>query len=84
MDTTQTEAVYELVVRGFAELGASDPRCMSRSLLLRDLCYAGQAFRCEGWRAVWLIDGDSVEFYDATGNQVKTLSLAAEAARKAA
>jgi len=84
MDATQTDAVYELVVQGFAELGASDPRCIRRTFLLKDTHYAGQAFRCEGWRAVWLIDGDSVEFYDVTGNLVKTLSLAAEAVRQAA
>jgi hypothetical protein len=84
MDGTQAESVYELVARGFAELGASDPRSISRSFLLRDLCYAGQAFRCEGWRAVSPIDAHSVEFYDAAGKRVRTLSLAAEVARKAA
>ena len=83
MDATQTEAVYELVVQGFTELGASDPRCISRGFLLKDRHYVGQTFRCDGWRAVWLIDGDSVEF-SATGNLVRTLRLAAEVARKAA
>jgi hypothetical protein len=84
MGATQIEAVYELVERGFAELGASDPRCIARSFLLRDKHYVGQTFRCEGWRAVWLIDGDSVEFHDATGNLVKALPLVTDVARKAA
>jgi hypothetical protein len=81
----QADAVYELVVRGFADLGASDPKSISRSILLRNTCYAGQVFRCEGWRAVWLIDGNSVEFYDATGTPAKSVDLTAEATnRKAA
>jgi hypothetical protein len=84
MDATQAEAVYGLVVQGFAELGASNPRYISRAFLLKDGHYAGQAFRCDGWRAVWLIDGDAVEFYDATGNLVKTPRLASEVTRKAA
>ncbi len=84
MDPTQAEAVYELVVRGFTDLGASDPRCISRSLLLQDMHYAGQTFRCDGWRAVWLVGGETVEFYDTTGNLVKSLSLVTEVARKAA
>jgi hypothetical protein len=84
MDSGQADAVYELVVQSFADLGASDPKGISRSILLRNLCYAGQAFRCEGWSAVWLIDGDSIEFYDAAGKLVKAVSLAGETMRKAA
>ena len=85
MDVLQADAVYQLVVQGFADLGASDPKCISRSILLRNLCYAGQVFRCEGWSAVWLIDGDSVEFFDATGKLAKSVKLPAETMiRKAA
>ncbi len=84
MDPTQTEAVYELVVRGFADLGAPDPRCVSRSLLLHGMHYAGQEFRCDGWRAVWLVGGETIEFYDAAGNLAKSVSLVTEAARNAA
>ena len=84
MDESQVDAVYELVLRTFAELGVSDPRCISRSFLLRDSCYAGQVWRCEAWQAIWLLDGDSVEFQDAAGNRVKTLSLVPEATKKAA
>jgi hypothetical protein len=84
MDATQAGTVYELVVNGFADLGISDPRSVSRSFLLRDLLYAGQLFRCEGWQAVWLFDRDAVEFYDAAGNLTKALTLVLEAAKKAA
>ena len=41
MGAAQTEAVHEVVVQGFAELGASDPRCVTRSILLKDTYYAG-------------------------------------------
>jgi hypothetical protein len=84
VDATQADAVYELAVRGFTGLGAANPQCISRSILLRDLCYAGQRYWCEGWQAVWLIDEDSVEFHDAAGKPVKTLALVTEVARKAA
>ena len=84
MDATLADAVYELVVQGFAELGASDPKCISRSFLLKDTYYAGQAFRCEGFQAVWWLDGEAVEFHDEAGNLVKTLTLFTEVAKKAA
>jgi hypothetical protein len=84
VDETQADVVYELAVQGFTELGASDPKCISRSFLLRNMCYTGQRYRCEGWQAVWLLDGETVEFHDAAGNPVKTLTLVTEVARKAA
>jgi hypothetical protein len=84
VDATQADAVYELAARGFAELGASDPQCISRSFLLKNVLYAGQVFRCERWQAVWMSDGETVEFFDAAGRLVRTLSLVTEVARKAA
>jgi hypothetical protein len=84
VDATQVDAVYELAVTGFAELGASDPKRISRSFLLQKMCYAGQRYRCEGWQAVWLVDENSIDFYDAAGNPVKTLNLVTEMDRKAA
>ena len=85
MDAAQIEAMYQTVMQGFSDLGASNPQCVSRSMLLRNMFYVGQVFRCEGWSAVWMIDGNSVEFRDAAGKLVRTLSLAGETViRKAA
>lgn len=84
MDTAQAEAVYELVSRTLPQLGVSDPRCISRSFLLRDSCYAGQIFRCEGFQAMWLLDGEVIEFRDAAGTLVRSASLAVATTRKAA
>jgi hypothetical protein len=84
MDATQADAFYDLVTKGFAELGGADPKGINRSLLLRGSCYAGQVFRWDGWRAVWLIGGETVEFYDAAGKLVRSASLAAQGERKAA
>ena len=84
MDESQVDAVYELVLRTFTELGVSNPRCISRSFLLRDSCYAGQLWRCEGFQAVWLLGRETVEFRDSAGNPVKSASLVAEITRKAA
>lgn len=84
MNAEQADAVYHLVSKAFTELGVSDPRCISRSFLLRDSCYAGQVFRCEGFQALWLLEGDAIEFRDAAGSLVRSANLVAEATRKAA
>ena len=79
-----TEAVCELVVKGFTDLGASNPQSVSRSFLLRETHYAGERFRCDSLQAVWWLGGDAVEFYDASGRLLKSLSLAGASGRKAA
>jgi hypothetical protein len=84
MDATQTEAVSELVVKGFTDLGASSPQSTSRSLLLREGHYAGQRFSCDGFQAVWWLGGDAVEFYDASGRLLKSLNFAVTSGRAAA
>lgn len=84
MDESQADIVYELVVKGFTDLGVSDPRLINRSFLLKQGLYAGQVWRCEGWQAIWLFDGSSLEFSDSTGNKVKAVPLIIEESRKAA
>lgn len=83
MNTTQADALYELIATGFAELGVSDPRCLSRTFLLRNMQYAGQRYRCGDWQAVWLIDSNTADFYDAAGNHVNTLGQTPEILKKA-
>lgn len=78
MSNPQVEAVYALTSEGFAELGISDPNRVHRTFLLRDMQYAGQRFDCDGWQAVWLLGGHSVDFYDEEGRLVKTLPLDGE------
>jgi hypothetical protein len=53
MDAAQADAVYQLMVKGFAHLGATDPRCTSRSFLLRDSCYAGQVWQYSAIARCW-------------------------------
>lgn len=74
----QAEALQDLMVAGFAELGLSAPDRLHRTFLLRNMAYAGQRFCCGGWQAVWLLGGDSVDFYDEEGSLVKTLPLTGE------
>jgi len=74
----QVEAVYALTSAGFAELGISDPNRFHRTFLLRDMQYAGQRFHCDGWQAVWLLGGHSIDFYDEEGRLVKTLPVDGE------
>ena len=71
-------------MKGFTDLGASNPHSISRSHLLREGHYAGQRFSCDGFRAVWWLGGDAVEFYDGSGSFLRSLSLAGALGRKAA
>ena len=84
MTMPKVDAIYDLVVRGFTELGASNPKCIGRSFLLKDMNYAGQVWRCEDWKAVWWLGAETIQFFDAAGNPVTTLTLVPDVARKAA
>ena len=67
----------------FAELGATDPALMTRTILLKDRFLVGQRFRCEGFQAIWMAGGNTVEFYDEAGELLRTVNLE-EAAKKIA
>ena len=78
------EATPDFLVQTFAELGATDPASTTRTVLLKDRYFVGQRFRCEGFQAVWLAGGSVVEFYDETGELLKTVEFQSTVEKKAA
>jgi len=74
MDAGATlDLLHELLVKTFAELGAIGS--VVRTFLLGDRQFVGQRFRCGGLQAVWLADGNDIDFYDVQGKLLKTVSV---------
>ena len=78
------EATPDFLEQTFAELGATDPASMTRTVLLKDRFLVGQRFRCEGFQAVWMAGGNTVEFYDEAGELLKTVELQSTVEKMAA
>ena len=73
MEGTSADLLYQLLVKTFAEFGATGP--MIRIILLKDRFFTGQRFQCDGLKAVFLAGGNEIEFHDQTGVLLKTVSL---------
>jgi hypothetical protein len=85
MDASATpDLLHQLLAETFAELGATDPASVIRTLLLKDRYFAGQKFRCEGLQAVLLTGEDEIRFYDENGTLLKTMGVEAQSQQKAA
>ena len=69
----QSGPVEQLVVQTFAELGATDPSAVIRTILLRDRHFVGYRFRGDGVQAVWLASGEVVAFFDGRGKLLKAV-----------
>jgi hypothetical protein len=84
MQDGQPIALYDVVLQGFAELGATGPRSAVRSLLLRDGHFLGQRFASGHFEAIWLAEEGTIEFRDQSGRLMKTTRLASDGMRRAA
>ena len=84
MDRTQTDSVREMVVRTFRGYGASDADIagLRDTLLIRDGRYCGRSFRTPNLMAMCL--GSFVQFYDAEGELLGSVTLGETRQRKAA
>lgn len=80
----QPDALFQTISTAFAELGASEPQAISRSLLLREGFFVGHRFRCGELQAIWSPDSGVVEFFDPDGEPLRSVSLEQEEIRKAA
>ena len=70
--------VKQLVVRTFLELGARGVFNLRETLSLnRGRCLA-VAYRADEWIAVWCCEDGVIEFRNAEGNVLRTLSLPEE------
>jgi hypothetical protein len=80
----ETDALRKTVAAAFAVLGAETNAPFIRTLLLKDRFFVGHCFRCGGFRAIWKPNSDAVEFFDADGQLLRTVSLPKEEKRAAA
>jgi hypothetical protein len=85
MDAGATpDFLHHLLTKTFAELGATEPTSIIRTVSLKGHCFAGQKFRCEGFLAMLPAGEDEIKFYDESGRLMKTVSVLAQSQQKAA
>lgn len=72
------EEVNQLVARTFVELGASDVFRLRETLFLENGRCLAVAYRANELSAVWCCADGSIEFRNAEGNVLRTLSLPEE------
>lgn len=76
----QPHYVRKLVVRTFAELGvtvhsASD---LEETILGDETDHNGRSYRLGGYLAMWLVEVNILQFYDAEGRTLRTINLLKE------
>ena len=79
----QTDAIYDLIVAAFSELGATNTKAVRRTILVRDNRFVGQRFCCGDLQAILLDDGSPIECYGPGGQLLKTVILPETAAKAA-
>jgi hypothetical protein len=69
--------VRRLVIQVFEELGAAIPTlfCLEETILNYDGKYTVRSYRVTGYMAMWLVEVGIVQFYDAEGNMLATVTL---------
>jgi hypothetical protein len=75
------KTIRELVRRTFAELGADADEVadVGETILLDRGRYVARTYRTAALMAMWLIEVGLVQFYDAEGNMLRSISLFDEA-----
>lgn len=82
--STSAAPVYDLVVQGFRDLGATNPEWVECSILLRSGYCVGRGYRNGPLRAYWLLEEEHIEFYDAAGTLAMCVDLSSEGQERAA
>jgi hypothetical protein len=70
----ESDPFFEALVGAFAELGAGH-EAVSRTLLLDQRHFVGHCYRCGAYRAIWKPGSPTIDFFDAQGRAVRTVSL---------
>ncbi|MBN1395706.1 MAG: hypothetical protein JW959_11845 [Pirellulales bacterium] len=72
--------VRELVVRTFQDLDYDvvGPWEIDETILIDDGRYSARTYKAHGCMAMWLVEIGIVQFYDATGNMLRTVNLLEE------
>ena len=64
----QVDTVRRLVRQTFQAHGVETDDAVLEKILVRDGFYCGRCFSCDGMRAVWFIEENSVKFYRRDGS----------------
>ena len=67
--------IYNLVVATFSNLGMPPPIDVCETLLIKDGCFIGHKFHCDGGYAIWGAGWNAVEFYDDDGKLLKMVAV---------
>lgn len=78
--TPRPEEVTRLVIGVLADLGIEVQNMLdlNESILIDAGKYVARSYRADGLLAMWLIEPGIVQFYDADGNLLRTVSLKRE------
>jgi len=71
-------ATPDFLVQTFAELGATNPASMIRTVLLKDRYFVGWKFRYDGGCAIIRAGSSTIEFYADDGTLMKTAAVRTE------
>lgn len=67
--------IYNLVATTFSNLGMPPPIDVCETLLVKDGCFIGHKFHCDGGYAIWGTGWNAVEFYDDDGKLLKMVAV---------
>jgi hypothetical protein len=67
--------IHDLVVATFSELGTPAPIDVCETLFVKDGCFIGHKFHCNGGYAMWGLGSKAVEFYDDDGKLLKMVNV---------
>lgn len=71
------EEVLRIVAGVLSEFGSEVQNTLdlNETILIDSGKYVARTYRADGFHAMWLIESGIVQFYDAEGNLLRTLSL---------
>lgn len=74
MNPAKSSSIHQRIAECMAKLGHRHLSPLATQILVRNGFCVGRAFQFEGFRAVWQLEGDSVEIYDDQGTLLLTQS----------
>lgn len=74
--------VRQLVLEQFGRLGVDTQQAPAETILIRDGRYFGRSYRAGGMLAMWMVEVNLVQFYDAQGEIGATIQLPDQPSRR--
>ena len=79
-----TECVRIGILATFNGLGCPIDEELQETILIRDGCYCGRRFDCDGMQAVWFVEEQQIKLYDREGQLFEVLGVQELSARRVA